>query len=518
MRRFSKTTAAMLSLLIVFSSVISASAVSPEDTGAKDEAYYTASATPVQAGYIGYAVESEREWKEYLDSQIAEGENTIRPYESGLNPDYDSATEFAASYIVNMAKEGTAETYTVPLYSNGYRIASSAQSAFVNQLYDSRPELFFISTSYGYSTIGSYISSITMRLDTERFTASSVAGAVTAYENKISQIISQTDESWTDLEKVLFVNDYIAAHCVYTSGYYDAYSNLVEGRSVCQGYSAAVIALLSKMNIQVSYAESADMVHIWNIVQIDGEWYQLDCTWNDPTADLQGRAMHTYFLLSDERIGELNHYNWDALYECTSTYYDDYFWQYVRAPFANLNGTLYYIDFNGENSKYLCSCTVSSDSGKTAVSSNTRLYYMNSQKWYSFGTSSFYNYPYSGLGLYKGELYINSPTGFLRFDASDNTASQLAADSALTQALETGYIWGMYMDGDTVYYQMGTSPSNELSRNNEFKVTHTHSCTNGVCVICGDEDPDYSNEPVTPEISDNYYEAENNGYIKTDGQ
>ena len=42
--------------------------------------------------------------------------------------------------------------------------------------------------------------------------------------------------------------------------------------------------------------------HMWNKVKVDGKWYNLDLTSDDPTPNLSSLANHTYFLLSDEEL------------------------------------------------------------------------------------------------------------------------------------------------------------------------------------------------------------------------
>ena len=41
--------------------------------------------------------------------------------------------------------------------------------------------------------------------------------------------------------------------------------------------------------------------HAWNAIQLDGKWYYVDCTWDDPSGTAQkvsGSERHTYFCLS----------------------------------------------------------------------------------------------------------------------------------------------------------------------------------------------------------------------------
>ena len=82
---------------------------------------------------------------------------------------------------------------------------------------------------------------------------------------------------------------------------YTAYGPLVENHkgesnlAVCAGYSAAYQYLLQRAGIrciiiQGSAGDSEDDMdsHAWNLVELDGEWYETDCTWDDNVHDSHG--------------------------------------------------------------------------------------------------------------------------------------------------------------------------------------------------------------------------------------
>ena len=65
--------------------------------------------------------------------------------------------------------------------------------------------------------------------------------------------------------------------------------------------------------------------HAWNVVQIDGEWYHVDTTWDDPTPNREGYVRYNYFLKSDAYMSR-DHQSWSfngTSYACTSTKYDN---------------------------------------------------------------------------------------------------------------------------------------------------------------------------------------------------
>ena len=80
------------------------------------------------------------------------------------------------------------------------------------------------------------------------------------------------------------------------------------------------------MGIKSLVVSEPKINHAWNMVKIDGEYYHVDVTWNDPVPDRQGRVLHTYFNTSDRKMLQGKHV-WDqSKYPaCTSEKYS-YIW------------------------------------------------------------------------------------------------------------------------------------------------------------------------------------------------
>ena len=96
-----------------------------------------------------------------------------------------------------------------------------------------------------------------------------------------------------DFEKMLYFHDRIVAGCDYSNeldNAWSAYGCLVDGKAVCEGYSKALIALCEEAGmlcIPVNGCSDKEghALHMWNKVMMDGEWYNMDLTWDDPTAE-----------------------------------------------------------------------------------------------------------------------------------------------------------------------------------------------------------------------------------------
>lgn len=115
-------------------------------------------------------------------------------------------------------------------------------------------------------------------------------------------------------EKIKIIHDYIIDNTEYDKLKYEnkedttyksntAYGVLIEGYGTCNGYADAMAIFLNKINI-INYKISNDE-HIWNLVYLDGNWYHLDLTWDDPISDTNINR-DTYFLITTDTLEKLN--------------------------------------------------------------------------------------------------------------------------------------------------------------------------------------------------------------------
>lgn len=109
----------------------------------------------------------------------------------------------------------------------------------------------------------------------------------------------------SDFESVKAVHDYLIKNYDYDEQHqnYLDYEGYLGGTMVCQGYCMAAFLLLSEMDIPVrivvgaSEDYEADSDHAWNVVKVDGQWYNMDVTWDDKGGKTP--PDYTFFLKSD---------------------------------------------------------------------------------------------------------------------------------------------------------------------------------------------------------------------------
>ena len=225
---------------------------------------------------------------------------------------------------------------------SGYSIDPDQLRDAMQDLINSRPELFYVSGKYTYRHSLNTVVSIKPEY---LFTGDELTEKQAEYEEMLDALLLRIDPDASDMEKALAVNDLLCLGFSYEEepGIFDAYHFLKDGKGVCQSYTLTATALFNRLGIGSVYVQSEPMNHIWNLVKIDGEWYHLDITWNDPTPDVSGRTSHKNFLLNDEDIAAARHYGWSISGEHTAaeTSYEVPF-RHISEPIYPFGGCYYY--------------------------------------------------------------------------------------------------------------------------------------------------------------------------------
>ena len=127
-------------------------------------------------------------------------------------------------------------------------------------------------------------------------------------ENVVADLKAQCEKTCTtDYEKAVWFNDWLVENCRYDSSYsYCAPEGaLARGSGTCEAYHRAYVMLLNSVGIATDRISGDG--HVWTGVQLDGNWYHIDTTWDDAgyednSVDLQ----HLYFGLNDELMNQIH--------------------------------------------------------------------------------------------------------------------------------------------------------------------------------------------------------------------
>ena len=202
-----------------------------------------------------------------------------------------------------------------------------------------------------------YIKTFQFRMDDD------FANRVKRVRQSVNEYLNMVDSRMSDLEKTLLAHEFVVKRTHYNlkdNIAYTAGGVLGNGYAVCSGYADAMVVLLREVGVEVVTANSTSMNHCWVYVNIDGNWYHIDPTWDDTRAGSQSRNSHRYFLRNDNEFGSsmlgTAHYGWKcsgANATSNSTKYENWYVHDVAGTMYYYNGMWYYLDINSNS--ILCS-------------------------------------------------------------------------------------------------------------------------------------------------------------------
>lgn len=183
------------------------------------------------------------------------------------------------------------------------------------------PEFFWINLGYNYGK--DFDGNLTIKLNNYSFWTYSNDrdGYIDRLNEKVDEIIRGAAHCTEDYDKVKYVHDYLVNNVAYD---YDAldeidktvrsasteqtlslYGALVNGKCVCGGYSEAFYYLTRALGVNSFYVQGqvGTGYHAWNYLEMDGKYYYMDVTWDDPdNKDYPKGINYLYFCLTDEEL------------------------------------------------------------------------------------------------------------------------------------------------------------------------------------------------------------------------
>lgn len=166
-------------------------------------------------------------------------------------------------------------------------------------VYNDHPELFWLETEYSckYLKNGSCVE-ISLKYNE---TANYLAEAKERFNAATAHILAGVETISGTYQRERYVHDALVQLVEYDANVtmnQSAYSALVNGKSVCAGYARAFQHLMQQLKIPCYYCTGyTGEDHAWNIVNIDGIYYNADVTWAD--ADT---VLYDYFNKTDAEI------------------------------------------------------------------------------------------------------------------------------------------------------------------------------------------------------------------------
>jgi hypothetical protein len=242
---------------------------------------------------------------------------------------------------------------------------------------------------------------------------------------KVKEIVAAVVKpDMTEVEKEAALHDFLITHTKYDTEEYDNVikddknynpyvhnesSVLLNGLGVCDGYAKAMKLLLDAVDIEnwIVYghgiSDNKKIGHAWNMVKLDGIYYHLDTTWDDPVPDMGSFISYRYFNVSDDKMKEDHEWDYNSYNKCTSTKYS--FMHDME--FANTNNKwIYYTNSSKEEFKLY---KVKADgSNKTKLNDDVSLYIAIDGEWLYYSNYSRGGHLYKIKSDGTGKKELNS--------------------------------------------------------------------------------------------------------------
>ena len=285
---------------------------------------------------------------------------------------------------------------------------------------------------------------------------------------QLDDISALVNDDWSDVEKALFLHEYITMHFSYDHNYstysferekecHTAYGMLTYGKGVCDGYANLYSFLLQREGIFAPAITSKALTHAWNAVYLNGEWVYVDVTFDDDDRRT-GSTRHSNFLKNFEELQDTDHLSedWKTHYGMTideiqtSDNYHDAFWNDSICSVQYYNGVWVFVtkDENNEQTAHYRWLDVhTGDCGE---------YFSDTVTWYVVNkTSTYYPGNFTVIGVYGDYLIYTEPNAIMYYNGSENYCLYSLTD----EEQSAGRIYGMRIDGDSLYYELGSSPN-----------------------------------------------------------
>lgn len=226
----------------------------------------------------------------------------------------------------------------------------AAKRAVAALTYD-HPELFWLSG--GWESTGNRLSqSITIKLyaydfwkyvyDPQKY--------IDTFEQKVNAVVTKAATYDSPYEQAEFVHDYVThntyydydrleeaqktVHAANSEYIYSAYGCLVDKAAVCAGYARAYQVIMNRLGYTCTYVRGdAGGPHAWNYVELDGDGYFVDTTWDDAdwrndsgVVRYPNDAEYDYFLITTAELTK-THTPDESLFDipvCTDKEYNYY--------------------------------------------------------------------------------------------------------------------------------------------------------------------------------------------------
>ncbi len=242
--------------------------------------------------------------------------------------------------------------YNTDISVRDYNVSVNDIGAIFFSVICENPDIFYVSASRFESTSESDTGILVSLRPEYIYDIKDIPEKTEQLEKAAGYVLSGVDRSWTDMYKCRYLHDMIAQYVHYDMDIYNtdpsirtAYGALVNNNAVCEGYTSAYNYLLGKLGIEAHYVQSLKMEHAWSLVKLGKKYYHVDITYDDPSYDTLGNALHLYCIVSDTGLKKDGvHHDWIGSIKADDTSFDSVWWRNINTFIFPIDGYDYYMN------------------------------------------------------------------------------------------------------------------------------------------------------------------------------
>lgn len=232
--------------------------------------------------------------------------------------------------------------------SFGFKVTANEVLRAYEIYMEDHPEDFFLGKASYIMDSKNNVVSFTLKSDAMSLSKNELAKLENAVLDKAYDIILELFPNGVyknEIETVRAVHNYLIDNIKYDTTHtaehsHDMYGALISGKSVCEGYAESFMHIMRLCGIEcfmINGTMSGEN-HVWNMVRLEGNWYHIDVTSDDPILkDGEQVLRFEYFNVTEAEIKK-THIIQDNIVDipkATATKYN--FFKYYGLEFSSVN-------------------------------------------------------------------------------------------------------------------------------------------------------------------------------------
>lgn len=252
-------------------------------------------------------------------------------HNEGINVENDELF----NYLIEQSKAGNEIIDVLD-----YQISETDAKAVITKFFLNE-EVYYVSSVVANSYENGYLKNISLSYI---YSQEEIATFENQLNDVVKNFISGFYDEWCDKEKVLYTDIFLCKNI--EAGTENEISShtivgaLINGSATSDGYAKAFNYLFKRINGKSEIVTSTNSTDTWNMAEIDGVYYHVDCFSNDIPG--HGKTTYEYLIKSDYYMYDTIGREWVS--DVTSEPVDEYDadWFYTEAYLQYIDGYWYY--------------------------------------------------------------------------------------------------------------------------------------------------------------------------------